>query len=337
MIEINNVPSLEELTEGIRKIKVNIPDKKTAVDEELLFMRIKGATYVSGDVIEERDIVALKVIGGSDERYNKDNVEIAVGINLYNKDIEDALVGMRINESKTVSVDGADITFTVLSIKKKVYSEITIEQVKADDPTINSVDEYKDKIYQEICYKIIHDKAEKIQLNSMIKKLINTVDIKFNYEEIDKELFKNHSELLEQLSQNLEDESIHDYMAEFMKNILINGDYVNLVLNDGMNKEEYVKSLNDEDLMKHYKEEISLGTRKMYIKIEFCKKNGMDLSKEAYEDMVKKQSEIYNMPVEMYKESNSYLNYRYFNIQDSLNKLLIDYMLKHELIKVIVV
>lgn len=337
MIEVNNVPSLEELTEGIREIKIKVPDKNTAVDKELLFMRVNGAKYVSGEIISESDIIALKVFASCDERYNKDNVEIAVGMNLYNKDIEDALIGMRINESKTISIDGLDITFNVLSIKKKVYSEITLEKVKAEDPSITSVDEYKDKIYQKICDKLIRDKAEKLQINPMIKKLFNTVDIKFNYEEIDKDIIKTHSEVLEQLDQSLKDESAHDYIAEFIRNILINGDYVNMILKDGMIKEEYVTSLNDEDLMKCYKEELSLGTCKMYIKISFCEKNGMDLSKEAYENMVRKQSEIYNMTVEMYKEKNSYLNYRFFYIDNSLKKLLIDYMLEHNLIKVIVI
>lgn len=335
MIEINNIPSLEELAEGIRKIKVKVPDKKTALDEELLFMRVKGATFVLGEAIDNNDIAALKVSGGSNKRYNKDNVEIAVGMNLYSKDIEDNLIGMKVNESKTVVVDGEDINFTVLSIKKKVYGEIALEQAKSEDPTIASVDEYKDKIYQEIFDKLIRDKAEKLQLNPMIKKLLKTADIKFNYEEADKDLRKSCSDVLEQLRQGLEDQKSHDYMAEYMRSLLLDDEYIEFNLKDDMTKEEYINALNDEDLIKSINEKMIINTRNVYIKLAFCEKNGMDLSKEAYESMVKKQSEIYNMPVEMYKQENTYVSFRYFDINKSITKLLIDY-LKKDLIEVVV-
>lgn len=335
MIEVNNIPSLEELAEGIRKIEVKVPDKKTLLDKELLFMRVKGATFILGDAIDNNDIVVLKVSGGSNKRYNKDNVEITVGMNLYSKDIEDTLLGMKVNESKAIAVDGADITFTVRSIKKKVYGEITLEQAKAEDPTITSVDEYKNKIYQEIFDKLISDKAEKVQLNPMIKKLIKTVDIKFNYEEADKEMIKTCNDVLEQLREGLEDEKSHDYMAEYMRSMLIDDNYVELNLKDGITKEEYINSLNDEDLIKFMNEKMVINVRNVYIKLAFCEKNGMDLSKEAYENMVKKQSEIYKMSVERYKQQNTYVTYRYFDINKSINKMLIDY-LKKDLIEVIV-
>jgi hypothetical protein len=335
MIEINNVQGLEELAEGIRKIKVKVPDKKTALDEELLFMRVQGASYVPGDIIENNDIAALKVCGGTKARYNKDSVEIAVGRNLYNKDVEAALIGMKARESKTMTVDGEEITVTVLAVKKKAYSEITLEKVKAEDPTVTSVEAYKDSIYQGICDKLISDKADKLQIKPMVNKLIKAVDIKFNYDEADNDVITNCNMQAENINNGLKDDKQHDQVVEYMRSALVSGDYAEPYLKDGETKEEYINSLNDEALKKLFDEGTVIDIRNIYIKVAFCEKNGVDLSEEAYERELDENSKRYNVPVETYKQQYPYCAFKYFNIERKLNKLLLGY-LKKGLIEVVV-
>lgn len=326
MIEIKNLPSIEELAKSVRKIKVKVPSKKTALDRELLYMRVQGATYSDVDEVGDNDLVVIEIFGESD-RYNKDQVEITVGLKLYNADIEKALLGMKIGESKTIITEEEEVLFTVKSIRRKVYSELTLDKIRGEDPSINSIDEYEDRIYNDVCNKIIHEKCLALQINPIINKLLKSTKVRFNMSDIDAKLLQHiNSQFL-----SLSDEEIIKAKRETLKE----GDYAIPYLEDGISKEDFIDSLNEYELNKLFDYGVEDDLGDILKKIGFCEANGIDLSEEAYEELVNESSIQFNAPTEILKMQYPYFAFKYLLVDMNIEKILFDY-LKNDYIEVVV-
>lgn len=320
MIEIKNLPSIEELAKGVRKIKVKVPNKKAALDKELLYMRVQQASYIDVNEVGNNDLAVIKISGKSD-RYNKEQAEITVGLELYNSDIEKALLGMKIGESKSLITEAEEVSFTVKSIRRKVYSELSLDKIKAEDASINSIEEYEEKIYDDICNKMILEKSSKLQIDPMIDKLINQTQVDFELEDIDEELLK----YLDSRFASLSDEEIMKQKREALKG----GDYVLPYLKDGVSKEEFIESLNKEELDKFFDYGTKVDLGENLKKKAFCEENGIDLSKEAYEKFISESSIKYNMASETLKNQYPYFIFKHQSANKDARELLFDYLKKN--------
>ena len=83
---------------------------------------------VDADAVMAGDTVTLSCVSAL-PRYNKKHMPVPVGNGLLNADLEAALIGMAAGESKTLSVDGSDVTVTVEKIVRTVLPELTDETV----------------------------------------------------------------------------------------------------------------------------------------------------------------------------------------------------------------
>lgn len=320
MIEIKNLPSIEELAKSIRKIKVKVPNKKSALDKELLFMRVQGASYIDVNEIGANDIAVIKICGKSD-RYNKEQAEITIGLDVYNSDIENALLGMKIGESKTLITEGEEVTFTVKSIRKKVYSEITLDKIKLEEPSINSIEEYEEKIYNKLCNEIIYEKSSTLQIRPMIDKLVKQADVEFEMTDFEEELLKYFDSQFLSLS--------HEETIMRKRAALKEGDYVVSYLKEGVSKEEFIDSLSEEELNKFFDYGTKVDLGDILKKKALCEENGIDLSEEAYDKYINETSIRYNMPQETLKKQYPYFVFKYFSLDNKVQELLLDYLKKN--------
>lgn len=88
-------------------------------------------------------------------RYNKEKVTATLGRGLYNKELEEALIGHRAGDTVSINLQDQPVTATILELRRKQIPEPTDEMVQelqartADGRPINTVKEYEDFIRQE--------------------------------------------------------------------------------------------------------------------------------------------------------------------------------------------
>lgn len=184
MINYIKIPTTEELLEGIRNVKVKLPDRDKTLKEEYKIYEVTGASYSDSLIANVNDIVSVKLSGG-EGRYQSENTEICLGKNFFDEAIENALVGMKVNESKAVYADGKDITVTLLSSKSKCYSKITLEKVKETLPQVNSLEEFDDYLYNNVADNMIEESVYYKIAEPVINKIKFTAQIEFDDSDID--------------------------------------------------------------------------------------------------------------------------------------------------------
>lgn len=145
---VDKVYDYKSVNVSSEQLKIKI-DKKI-VEKELNKLAKKYAeTVEADDAIRKGDQVIAKM-ESNQEKFNKENVPVAVGIGLFNKSLEDKLIGMKKNESNTFNFDGITVTVKILSIKRKIIPNVTDEMVKEQKiEGVNTVEEYKKYCYNQ--------------------------------------------------------------------------------------------------------------------------------------------------------------------------------------------
>ena len=102
----------------------------------------EGESAAAGDVAELKTESALS-------RFNKTSITVTLGSGLYDKKLEEAVIGLKKNESTEVFCHGEAVAVTVLKISRKYVPEPTDEMVKAlkqtdtENKPVNTVAEYE--------------------------------------------------------------------------------------------------------------------------------------------------------------------------------------------------
>ena len=107
------------------------------------------------DIIEKGDIVIIDIEGGL-PKYNRKKLGINVGRNLYNKEIEEALVGKAAGMEFDAEADGVNVHVCVKDVTRRVAPKLTEEVVAGlmkdtdkEHPEISTVEQYLDWMREE--------------------------------------------------------------------------------------------------------------------------------------------------------------------------------------------
>ncbi len=113
---IHSLPSPEELKELAWKAIVK--------DHLVLHLLPEGTKAEIGDTLTLKTVSQLP-------KFNKEKVSVSIGRGLYDKGLEEALVGKQVGDSVSVLVKEQKVTATVLEMKRKVAPAPTDEMVQA--------------------------------------------------------------------------------------------------------------------------------------------------------------------------------------------------------------
>ena len=111
---IRKLPTEEELKELARK---------SIVREQLVL-----APLPDGTLAEVGDTAVLKTESAL-AKFNKPSVTVTLGRGLYNKELEAALIGKKVGETVSVTVNGEPVAACVLGLKRKQVPEPSDEMV----------------------------------------------------------------------------------------------------------------------------------------------------------------------------------------------------------------
>lgn len=137
---IRSIPTEAELKELARK---------AIVREQLVLVPLpEGETAQSGDTAVLKTVSEIK-------KFNKERVTVTLGRGLYNRELENALLGGKVGDSVTLTVDEKPVSATILELKRKQAPEPTDEMVEAlqakdqQQRPIHTVAEYEAFVRQE--------------------------------------------------------------------------------------------------------------------------------------------------------------------------------------------
>lgn len=151
-----------------RQIDVSGFARKFTADEEAIQREItnvqnKASCWELGEEVFPGDVV-LCTLHSSEERFQKEKIRIAVGSGLFQKEVEQELIGMKRGGQKEITAAGALIELVVLEVEHRVISPFDDNAVKAlGIAGVHTVEEYrqylikgqKEKLLEEISYPAI--------------------------------------------------------------------------------------------------------------------------------------------------------------------------------------
>ncbi len=123
--------------------------RKAIVREQMVL-----APLPEGEAAQVGDTAALKTVSEL-PKFNKERVTVTLGRGLYNRDLENALVGRRVGDSVSLTVQEKPVTAAILELKRKQTPEPTDEMVEAlqakdmDNQPIRTVAAYEAYVREE--------------------------------------------------------------------------------------------------------------------------------------------------------------------------------------------
>ena len=268
---------------GIKKDVIKVTKKE--IEEEIERLRNKFAEIVikeegkveKGDtaVIDFKGVVDGKELeGGTGENY-----PLEIGSNTFIPGFEDAVIGMKLGETKDIDLKfpenyvedlkNKDVTFTVTvkeiksrklpEINEDFYKDLGYEDVKTKEELENKVKEHLSE----------HKKAdsENKYLDEVIKKAIENMKVEVNEEIVHEEIHRMLNQYAEQLK--MQGLSIEQYL-EFTQTKM-------------------------EDLEHQMEPEALMHVKERYLLEAIVEKENIDATKAEVEEDITKLSEMYNI------------------------------------------
>ena len=271
---------------GIKKETAKVTKKE--IDEELENLRNKFADIVikeNGEivtgntaVIDFKGIVDGEYLeGGSGENY-----PLEIGSNTFIPGFEDALIGMKIGETKDINLKfpenyvenlkNKDVTFTVTikEIKERVLPEINEELFK--DLGYDYV-KTKEELEAKIKEHLLEHKKQDIEnkyLDEVLEKATNNMKVDINEEIIHDEIHRMINQYAEQLK--MQGLTIEQYL-------------------------EFTKSSMD-DLESHMKPEAEKRIKERYLLESVSEEEKIDVTEKETEEDLERISKMYNVEKE---------------------------------------
>ncbi len=301
----------------INEKQVKILKKHEAEELEKLQEQNSVVMDKADETVEEKNIITIDYceMDGDEEIADTKREDfvftVGTGYNLYK--IDKQVVGMKKDEEKIIrkrykdDFENKDLAGRSISLKVKVKAVKEKQMPELDDELAQDVNEkYEtlDDLKKDIKKQLKERADEKIKaekIEQLVDKLVETSDITLPASMIKAELESNWRNFLQQ-SQTQEEQ-----MLRFLEM-------------QGQTKDQ---------MMENWKEnaEKSLKTQLIFNKIIEDEK--IEASEEEMDEEIKKQAEMYNMPVEDLKKSFGEAGLKEYLSSDLKQKKLIDFLLEN--------
>lgn len=276
--DFNKVIIPEELLniEISNKVIMNVVDR---LAKKYLTIEEVYDGIVQGDVIN----VSLE---SNIPQYNE-NAQISVGREIYKKEFEDELIGMKKGDFKDICLEGNHVTTKIVSVKRRMIPAIADEMVRKENiEGVYTVEKYKKYIYDETLAKLKEGKMRGI-LQITKEEIINKSEFELNDDDIN--YIQNIAKI--QLGKRAQEEnmSYEEYIKEMMSHVLENP-----------TEEEIKKYMADAYLRK---------LKILIIGMYFAEKRGIKLNQETYEKDMKARADREKTSIEDMREDIPYTDY----------------------------
>lgn len=161
------------------------------VQKELRFLRKKHGTTIDAGAdyaIEDGDIVMIKATSEL-PKFNRPMIPVSVGKGLFDKQVEQALLGLHLGESKEITIDEKPVTLEVLKVKTKTEAELTWEMIKDDVhkeyPNADSIEAFVQAKREESISDHKEDHYLQHIYPSLHQQILDNLEIEIDQEELE--------------------------------------------------------------------------------------------------------------------------------------------------------
>lgn len=131
------------------------------------------------------DIAMIRAVSDN-PKYNKPMIPLTVGKGIYNIELEEAIIGMKEKETRTVILEEGEVQVTVLKIKTKTVPSISWDLIKDDlgdgYESISSIDELRRSLIDEAMemykYDSFYGRAASYMRDLIVEKCDYELDMK---------------------------------------------------------------------------------------------------------------------------------------------------------------
>lgn len=236
----------------------------------------KNVVTAEVDSIEKGDFVILD-LKGEETKFNKNGLQINVGLGLFNKELEDEILGMEKNENKTLTINDKEVKVGVKSIKRRSIPEVTDELIAGlHIEGVNTIGEYKE---------YLRDKDIK-------EKRMNIIP------------FKSFEYIVENSEYNILDEDLKSLYDEEVRSLEAQASFYNKTL------EEFVKEvyeISTEGILKWLEDTTPEKLNQILVGMEFAREDDKMLTQEIYDEEIKTSAQEGNVSFDKAKEMHSHM------------------------------
>ncbi len=126
------------------------------IAEEIKKLAKKHGRLVDAERVESGDFVTIKSVSEI-KKFNKESISLTVGKNLFDKEVEQQLIGMTVNETKSL----ADCRVEVKKIQRRIIPDLTDEYIASlNIEGISSLTQLKESIIAKQKDEYIEDYKE---------------------------------------------------------------------------------------------------------------------------------------------------------------------------------
>lgn len=283
--------------------KIEVPE--SLYEDE--FNRLIKKHFILRDALESemavKDDFVMVTLQSSNSKYNKPIVPITLGLNMLNEQIEQSIIGMKIGELKTISIDDSEVNIQVKSIKKKSLIEVSDELVKKENiDNVSTIDEYKEYVAKQ--YK---EKAKRRISMNLLSDVYDSINKTFEFD--------------------IDEQEKNDFIQSQVNSILkdaenVEGGIVTLV--KGSNPEIETEA----EAIENVKALIEPRFKLEIVAEEYCQAKGLIFNEETYEVFIEQNKDkIKTMENQSVKEAFTYETYTKYVMANSLNEYVINYFL----------
>lgn len=112
------------------------------------FLTLK--TLSKEEKISKGDTVIFEIVS-TIPKFNKPKLMVVAGNGLYDKTVEENMIGMCTGDKKEISINDTLVTFTILEVKRKDVPEISIDMVKAQNiENVETIEQYREHLKKQL-------------------------------------------------------------------------------------------------------------------------------------------------------------------------------------------
>lgn len=241
------------------------------IQKEMKKKQVAKSVWEKGEEVHDGDMVVCE-LKSENPKFNRSSIQIAVGSNLFHKELEQKLVGAKKGAALEYVVDGAEVEVQIREVTNRVVPELNdalIQQLEIENVT--TVEEYRTYLTEQQKRELL-DKIVYPAIQFAIKEVIGKSDLlikKQDWEDAIRMEMEKYRVLSEMDGFKLEEMT----EKEFVGRIPVKSYYELLSLVQSNNWETVAEAL---------------------IGQEFAKEEGYEPSNEEYEKSVREYSEFWH-------------------------------------------
>lgn len=187
--------------------EVYIEGVKERINREINALRKKFKKVEIVDSVEKGDVITLN-LKSNISKYNRTGLKLNVGSNLFDKEFEKQLVGLKVGEDALLKAGGENVEVRVTESKRSIYPELTDEIVaegmmreEYNEPDIKTVEQYLPRLHDDV-FEVLSDEWLSDESERLMNEVASKSEILYDDEEISSML----DEQLEAIEEELKEE-----------------------------------------------------------------------------------------------------------------------------------